>query len=194
MSDQTAPTGRSPRRLPTALALGLCALIAVTISGVVGATVIMGRGAMLTALFGDPDTGRYDFDRPTRTPVPHDALACPTGTCDDAPRDFSTPVFEAEPEAVYDAVRAAVAALPSPDFRLDDRAGGRLRAVVRTPWIRFPDTVSAMVRRFPGGGTGLWLYSRSQIGRNDLGTNRKRLEAIVAAVRSSLASAVKDRP
>lgn len=169
-------------------------MIAVAISSAVGTTLIMGREEMFTAMFGDPDTGRYDFDRPTRTPVPHDALACPDGACAGASPDLSTDPFEAEPAAVYDAVKSAVAALQFPDFRLDDRTGGHLRAVVRTPWIRFPDTVSAMVRRLPGGGTGLWLYSRSQIGRNDMGTNRKRLEAIVAAVRSSLGSAVTRRP
>ncbi len=60
--------------------------------------------------------------------------------------------------------------------RVDD--GGRpdyRRYVARTAILRFPDTIDA--EAIPGdGGTRLRLYSRSLLGKSDLGANAERLE------------------
>ncbi len=172
------------------IGLGLGLVVAAAIG--TAAFVIHGREQTFTDMFGDPDTGPYDFDNPTRSDYPNDALACPRGFCTEGRPDLEIAPLRADVPDVYRAVRAAIEAFPSPDVRRDDPAEGEFRAVVRTPWIRFPDTVSARVRRLADGTTGLWLYSRSRLGRNDLGTNRRRVETIVDRVRADVEAALSD--
>lgn len=162
-------------------ALWTLALTAGLLAVGAGGVVAYGRERLLADLFGDPDTGAYDFAAPTRTPVPHDALACPAAACEAARPDLETLPDPRPPATVFSALRAAAAALPGPDFVAEDTESLAFRAVVRTPWIRFADTLSARVEARPDGGSAVWIYSRSQIGRGDWGTNRARLEAVLRA-------------
>jgi uncharacterized protein (DUF1499 family) len=69
-----------------------------------------------------------------------------------------------------------------------DAAQGTLRYVQRSRVLRFPDTINVKVAALPGGGSTVLIYSRSQLGRSDLGVNRARIERwiglIVAAARN----------
>ncbi|MDO9708412.1 DUF1499 domain-containing protein [Paracraurococcus lichenis] len=57
--------------------------------------------------------------------------------------------------------------------------------VARTPLMNWPDIVTAEL--IPGGPhSGLLLYSRSLFGHSDLGTNRRRVEAWLAALDAAL--------
>lgn len=47
----------------------------------------------------------------------------------------------------------------------------------RTPVLRFVDTISIHVLPASGGTSTFAAYSKSNIGRGDFGTNRRRLEA-----------------
>lgn len=157
---------------------GLSALVTTGLAAI----GLHGRDRTMTDLSGDPDTGPFDFARPRRTGHPNDALACPPGECTDAAPDLITAPSTRPVAAVHADLRRLVATLPGAVFVEEAAAEGRFRAVVRTPLLRFPDTVSARVAPLPDGRSGVWLYSRSRIGTLDFGTNRRRLAALLAAL------------
>lgn len=58
---------------------------------------------------------------------------------------------------------------------------GHMTYVARTLWMGFPDYVSIRVHA-TGGGSSLVAFSRSRFGHSDMGVNRARLEAWLAAI------------
>ena len=160
------------------------AVILVLLAAAAGAFAAYGPDRFWSDTLGSLDTGPFDFDLPNRTGKMNDALACPPGDC--AGTSLSTPAFPVPPETLLATVRALLEAQPGTEIVADDPEAMTLRAVVRTPLLRFPDTVSIRVRRSPDGVSGLWLYSRSRIGYSDLGTNAARLEALIAALTERL--------
>ena len=150
-----------------------------------------GRDRAWTEMFGPPDLGPYDFELPTRTGKLNDALFCPPATpaCEAAAVDRTIPLLATDAAALLAEVRRVVEAMPGAVI-VDDRPERlAFRAVVRTPVMRFPDTLSVRVRQEAPGVAGLWLYSRSQIGHADLGANGSRLRKIVRAVRRAFETA-----
>ena len=126
-------------------------------------------------LAGPPDLGDVTFETLKRRATPNDALACPPSLCA-ARSDLAPPVFALPPDQLRTALTRALAAeellerVASDDSHLQDRY------VQRTRLMRFPDTI---VVRFLAAGEGRSspaLYSRSQLGRRDLGANRARIE------------------
>ena len=55
-----------------------------------------------------------------------------------------------------------------------DDAGDELRFIMRSPTLRFPDTISVEFFDVKGGAT-LAIYARAQIGYKDFGANEKRV-------------------
>ena len=49
------------------------------------------------------------------------------------------------------------------------------RFVQRSAWLGFPDTIVVRYLEQPGERSTLAIYSRSQLGRSDLGANRERI-------------------
>jgi uncharacterized protein (DUF1499 family) len=123
-------------------------------------------------LFGPPDLGPVAFETLQRRPVPNDALACPAELCR-ARSDLSPPVFAVSAEALEEAMARVIAS--EPDVTPVERRPLSERYIQRTRWLRFPDTV--VIRYIPLGErrSTLALYSRSQLGRGDLGVNKARL-------------------
>ncbi len=129
--------------------------------------------------FGDPDLGPVLFERLERRSTPNDALACPPGLCI-AKSDVSVPLY---PKTAHDlrlafskviASEPRVSVVDADDMTLTDRY------IQRSQYFGFPDTI---VVRFLDGGNGrstLAIYSRSQLGRGDLGVNRARIERWLA--------------
>lgn len=117
-----------------------------------------------------------DFSGLTRPPSPNTSLMTPP----DWPTlnaDADTPVFDGpwhNTAAAWDAMIAR-----QPRVREHDRSrGGRQRTYVqRTALVGFPDVITVEFVDLDGGRTGLLLYSRSQYGYSDMGTNRRRLVA-----------------
>lgn len=68
----------------------------------------------------------------------------------------------------------------------DDPAAGRLEAIATTPWLRLKDDVVVRLRDRPDGGTRVDVRSKSRIGRNDFGTNARRVLAFLADLRAAL--------
>ena len=82
----------------------------------------------------------------------------------------------------YFAAQGAVL-VASDDTRLHDRF------VVRTRFLRFPDTVDVEIVPSDAEHATLAVYSRSQLGGFDLGANLRRVRALLEALGPGVASA-----
>lgn len=131
-------------------------------------------------MFGQPDLGSVDFATLERRTTPNDALICPRDVCPQAQADAEPPVFPV-PGARLRSLVSEVA-LAEPGTSLLDRSTQQDRYLVRTRFMRFPDTVVVQVFDRGQDSSTLALYSRSQIGRSDFGVNRRRLERWVSRI------------
>ncbi len=95
-------------------------------------------------------------------------------------------VYDVTPEALLAAFDAAAADMPRTHLVAGSLGDGRLTYVSRTAVMGFPDltTVSAVPA---GDGARLIVYGRQIYGGGDMGVNRKRVQAWVAATEARLA-------
>ena len=110
----------------------------------------------------------------------------PLAACPDAPNCARVRVALAQPpDAVRRAARRALPRLGGRTGRADavsaTEAGARARFAVGP----FRDDLDVAVEA-EGAGSVLWVRSASRTGRSDLGVNRARVAAFVAAVRAEL--------
>ncbi|MCK5933712.1 MAG: DUF1499 domain-containing protein [Fulvimarina manganoxydans] len=170
------------RRWRRGLQIGIGgATAAVIVTGV--AVALVGPARIWSSIAGPADQGPVDFDRLARSPYPNDALACSRGVCGEA-AEIVLPVYAAQPDTLLDRLDAVMfdGPLSGDAERVDDGTDPkRRRYVVRTKLMRFPDTLNAEARA-TDGGTALLLYSRSLLGRGDLGANAERLKRIAVAL------------
>lgn len=151
--------------------------------------------ARLWTIFGPADQGPADFATLTRRRSPNDALVCPSWLCRAVP-DMVASVYALDADTLRSEVRRAILAGGDAEqvATQGERAGDRF--VVRTPVLRFPDTVDVLVLPQAGGRATLAIYSRSLLGRGDLGTNLARIRrwladpALRKAVRGTAAEPV----
>lgn len=152
--------------------LSWISLAGIALAAVMAAMVFGGGLERVWSLFGPPDLGPVAFETLQRRNVPNDALACPRDLCP-ARSDIVPPDFEVGAEAL----QAAMARVVATEDDVTEVASAPLadRFVQRTRWMRFPDTI--VVRYIPrgAGGSTVALYSRSQLGRGDLGVNKARI-------------------
>lgn len=137
-------------------------------------------------MFGTPDLGAVDFRSLERRGTPNDSLACPGDFCARAKPDFEPPVYPIPCERLRGIAAEAIAREADAALVHSDRSQDRY--VVRTRLLRFPDTVNLGVIDLGDGRSTLALYSRSQIGRSDLGTNQRRLRRWVERISRSVAA------
>jgi uncharacterized protein (DUF1499 family) len=123
-------------------------------------------------LFGPADLGPITLETLERRATPNDALACPPGVCQ-ADSDLIPPVYAVGVAELKQAVARVIASEPNIEQVEDGPASDRY--IQRSRWMHFPDTI--VIRYFPRGNgqSTLALYSRSQLGRGDLGVNRARI-------------------
>jgi uncharacterized protein (DUF1499 family) len=149
----------------TALAAaGLAAGIAAIVWGV-------GLERVWTA-FGPADLGPVAFETLQRRTTPNDALACPPDICR-APADLAAPVFAVSAAELRQAFGRVIASEPD----VTQAGSGVLgeRYIQRSRWLRFPDTIEVRYIARGEARSTIALYSRSQLGRGDLGVNRARI-------------------
>jgi uncharacterized protein (DUF1499 family) len=65
-----------------------------------------------------------------------------------------------------------------------DRAAGRIEAVDTTFWFGFKDDVVIRITEVPDGGARIDVRSKSRVGVGDLGTNARRVRALLARLKS----------
>ena len=137
----------------------------------------------LWAQFGPADLGEVDFATLQRRSTPNDALACLPQFCAARP-DVPAPVIARPLRDVFRAVEAALAQEPGLAQVAADAGQGTLRFVQRSRLMRFPDTINVKLVPTPEGGTAVLIYSRSQIGRGDMGVNLARVTRWVGLIQS----------
>ena len=168
------------RKILAGLSAGFAALMIAA-----AATFLLIGPDRLWAWFGPPDLGEVDFATLARRDTPNDALACLPQFCA-AGADMPALVTTLPAAEVFRAVREVVAQEPGVEQVAADAGAGTLRYVARSRLLKFPDTINVQVAATKEGGTAVLLYSRSQIGRGDMGVNRARLERWIAAIKAQL--------
>ncbi len=145
-----------------------------------------------TGAAGLPVPPPMDFSGMVRPGTPNTALAAPAvpgphAATASAP-DIVTPVYPVPVARLFAAVRAVAAAQPRtfPAAAYPERL--QAHWVVRSAVFNFPDLVTAQVLADGPDASALVLYSRSVYGRSDLGLNRRRLRAWLAALNTMLTS------
>lgn len=129
----------------------------------------------LWAQFGPSDLGDVDFATLVRRDTPNDALACLPEFCA-AKADIPAPVIAKPFGDVFLAVQDAVVHEPGLE-QVDANSGqGTLRFVQRSRIMGFPDTINVKVVPTADGGSAVLIYSRSQLGKGDMGVNLARVK------------------
>lgn len=154
--------------------LVVISVIAMIAAAVSGAFQLFGP-ERIWSLFGPADLGPVMFESLRRSATPSDALACPPDLCP-AKIDIVPPDFAVAPSILREAFSRAIL----PERRLTlvaiDDSMSTDRYVQRSEKMRFPDTIVVRFLERPGGHSTIAIYSRSQLGRGDMGVNRARIE------------------
>lgn len=164
--------GRGSGRLSAWLVV--TSVIAAVAAGISGAFLLFGP-ERIWSLFGPADLGPIMFESLQRSEAPNDALACPPDLCP-AKIDIVPPEFAVSPSVLREAFsRAILSERRLTLVDIDDRMSTD-RYVQRSEKMRFPDTIVVRFLERPGGRSTIAIYSRSQLGRGDMGVNRARIE------------------
>ncbi len=129
---------------------------------------------------GVPVPPPIDFSALVRPATANTALAAPAGFR--PPPDIVTRHYTVPPQQLYAAVRRVALAQPRSFAHIayDDRLQAHF--VARSAVFNFPDLIAVQVTP----ESDLILWSRSVYGESDLGVNRKRLLAWLAALDTAL--------
>ncbi|MBI1239253.1 MAG: DUF1499 domain-containing protein [Alphaproteobacteria bacterium] len=128
------------------------------------------------------------FESLRLTPKPNQCLAAPEGLCAHAKPHLIAPLLTADAGATYTAALAALTAQPRMTILAADSGARAIEAVQRSALFQFPDYVSVRIVPAEGGGASLAIYSRSKYGYSDLGVNKARVERLLAAITTRLAT------
>jgi uncharacterized protein (DUF1499 family) len=153
-------------------------LLLLAVLGVAG--FLIAGPERIWGLFGPPDLGPVSFETLQRRSTPNDALACPADVCS-AKADIVPPVFAVSAAELARAFDKAIAS--EPRLALVETSERTRRYIQRSRLLGFPDTIVVRFFDRPGGHSSLALYSRSQLGKGDLGVNRARIERWLEEIR-----------
>jgi len=160
-------------------------LVAAAVVVVLGFAAILVIGPeRLWAQFGPSDLGDVDFATLVRRDTPNDALACLPEYCA-AKADIPAPVIARPFGDVFLAVQDAVVHEPGLEQVNADSGQGTLRFVQRSQLMRFPDTINVEVLPTADGGSAVLIYSRSQLGKGDMGVNLARVKRWADLIRKA---------
>jgi uncharacterized protein (DUF1499 family) len=134
---------------------------------------------------GLPPATALDFAALTLPASPNTCLAGPPDYA--GPKHLTIPPFPQPAGTVWARLNSMAAGRPRTwkFFEAPERRQGHW--VERSATMNFPDIIIAEVQDGPTGGAVLLVYSHSLFGWSDLGVNRKRVEAWVAALGAALA-------
>ena len=151
---------------------------------VAAAVLLAGRERIWSLAFGPADLGPVDFNSLTLKDTPNQFLMCPADSACAATPHAGSPVFAVTEQALRSAIIKTWSAMARTRLVAGGSkpASGEIRFVQYSRWLGFPDTVSVHTYPLDGNTSTLAVYSRSQVGRSDLGVNRQRVEAWLAAL------------
>lgn len=116
--------------------------------------------------------------------TPRDSLACPPGMCR-VVADFDAPRFTLSAEELIERVEKIISRQPRTRLQGAKDALKQRIFVQRTRIFRFPDTVWIQAVA-DGTQSALIVYSRSNIGYWDMGTNKRRVRRFIRAIEKDL--------
>jgi uncharacterized protein (DUF1499 family) len=140
------------------------------------------------SLIGPADLGPVDFKTLQRRTTPNDALACPAGVCQ-AKADITSPEFTGSAQDLRQAFAKAIAGEPRLVRVAGDDASLTYRYVQRSWLMRYPDTIVVQFFDSADGHATIALYSRSQLGKGDLGVNLARIRRWLGALQQNAKTA-----
>ena len=161
----------------------VAALVVALLLAAAAAFFILGP-ERLWSQFGPSDLGEVDFATLVRRETPNDALACLPEFCA-AKADIPAPVIAKPFGDVFLAVQDAVVHEPGLEQVGADAAQGTLRFVQRSRLMGFPDTINVKVAPMPDGASAVLIYSRSQLGQDDMGVNLARVKRWADLIRNT---------
>ncbi|MBL6455103.1 DUF1499 domain-containing protein [Belnapia sp. T6] len=139
---------------------------------------LLGRGAA-----GLPPAEPVDFTRLVLPPSPNTCLAAPPGG--HAQAHITVPPLPVDAATAWPVLRRLGEGLPRTYPLAEWPERRQAQWVARSALMNYPDVIAAELVPGPGGA-GLFLYSRSLFGWSDLGVNRRRVEAWLAAFEAAL--------
>jgi uncharacterized protein (DUF1499 family) len=159
--------------------------VAAVVAVIVATVILIVRSDWVWSFFGPPDLGAVAFESLERRTTPNDALVCPPHLCE-ARSDLAPPLFAVDVNRLRAAMGEVIASEPRITRVDTDDAALTERYVQRSALLGFPDTIIVRYLGQAEGRSTLAMYSRSQLGRSDLGVNRVRLERWLAKLRQVL--------
>jgi uncharacterized protein (DUF1499 family) len=129
-------------------------------------------------------TDYLDLKTIQRPSSPNTAFYAPADYATSSPADAAAPIYDVAPGELY--VRLLRVLKERDAWVLDsqDPESMRVHFVAVSPLMRFKDDVDVTILPVSGspGKSTFAAYSRSRVGYSDLGANRKRLDALAAAL------------
>jgi uncharacterized protein (DUF1499 family) len=156
--------------------------VAAVVTAISVSVILMVGPEWIWSLFGPPDLGPVAFETLERRATPNDALACSPHFCK-APSDLVPPLFAVDVNGLRAAMAKVIASEPRIALVHTDDTTLTERYVQRSRLLGFPDTVVVRYIERSKGRSTLAMYSRSQLGRSDLGVNKARLERWLGKLR-----------
>jgi hypothetical protein len=132
---------------------------------------------------GLPTPTLMDMSRIERPSTPNTFLAGPAGM-----RPVPDSIVEPQPlpaQALYGKVRVVFDGQPRVYVAAEFPVQLQVHYVVRSAILNFPDLVTVQAEELAQGQSTLVIWSRSVYGRGDLGVNRKRTMAWLAALQQT---------
>ncbi len=157
-------------KILTAISIGLMFL-----STVVVIVFVLVGSERVWRFFGEPDLGPVSFEQLERRTSPNDALSCPQDVCT-VSVDIKAELYPVTARELRIAFSKVIASEPRVTTVDANETSLTDRYIQRTVWLGFPDTIIVQFFERPGSKSTLAIYSRSQLGKNDLGANQSRIE------------------
>jgi uncharacterized protein (DUF1499 family) len=150
---------------------------------VAAVTIYIAGERTWTVFAGPADQGPVNFATMELRSSPNQYLVCPADKCE-AASDQPAPVYAVPEQRLRETLIASWSTMPRTRHVSGsaDPASGEIRFVQTSAILQFPDTIS--VHTWPVGEnqSTLAIYSRSLVGRSDLGANGKRIKSWLAAL------------
>jgi len=134
---------------------------------------------------GLPPPAPIDFAALRLPASPNTHLIAPPGTTME--RHETAPLMDVSPDLAWTVLRGLGDGMQRVWKRAEWPEQCQAQWVARTRLMNYPDLINGQIVALPGG-TGLFLYSRSLIGRSDFGVNAKRMAAWRGAFDRALAA------
>lgn len=123
-----------------------------------------------------------DFNQLQLPDSPNWYLICPPMQCREA--NAEAPVFNLPVEALDDKWQRVISETKRVEPFYSNTEDRHYAYVIRTKWLRFPDTVNVQLYSLGENASSIAIYSRSKYGYSDLGVNQARVEKFLAQLQS----------